>query len=506
MTGVDSERMGAGLLRPRIALERVNVHLAGRRVLHDVCWSLDAGQHWAFVGANGSGKSTLLRVIGGTQWIDHNGGTRTYSADGVRLQAVTRALTWIRSVSAEQHERYARLDLPLAGRAIVESGFDDAVYVHRPLDVRESQRVDELIERFGLQPFAQRPVRELSSGQIRRLLIARALVREPQVLVLDEFTNGLDRAAHREILDFLDRIAASVTLITASHRTTDFPASITHTATVRDGRIAAAGPGRPLERRSRGSLCAPVCAPETEPILVQFGDADVYRGETLVLRNIDWTLRRGDHTAIRGANGAGKSTFAGLLAGTIAAATGATVVRFGEHGPFDVWKLKERVAHVSDDLQIAYDQRETVEDVVDSGFPSSIGLFVEPTRQQRAAAAELIDRMGLDALRDRIFTELSFGERRKVLIARSLVRRPAIFILDEVWNGLDSAFGARLIELLGEMAASGTTLVVIAHDEDATIAALTPRICTIEDGSIREERRPPPAARERNGAARTQDT
>jgi molybdate transport system ATP-binding protein len=478
---------------PRISLHRVNVHLAGRQVLADVSWALEAGQHWAFVGANGSGKSTLLRVIGGTQWIDHDGGTRTYSADGARTQPVTRAAGWIRYVSAEQHERYARLQLPLAGRAILESGYEGSVYVHRPLDGRETRGVDDLIERFELQRFAERPLRELSSGQIRRLLIARALVRRPLVLILDEFTHGLDRAARRDVLAFLDRIAPSVALIVASHRPSDFPAATTHTATVRDGRVVTQR-GRPPERRVLRSVPAVPVATVAERVLLHFSNADVYRGTTLVLRNIDWTLRRGDHTAIRGANGAGKSTFAGLIAGTISAATGARIVRFGETGPFDLWKLKERVAHISDDLQTAYDQRETVEDVIISGFPSSIGLFIEPNAAQRAAADELIRRLGLDALRGRIFTQLSYGERRKVLIGRSLVRRPEIFILDEVWNGLDSAFRTALLDLLAELATTGTTLVVIAHDEDDAIAALTPRTCTIENGTIREERRPRPSA------------
>lgn len=470
---------------PRVSLEHINVHLAGRHVLNNISWSLNAGDHWAFVGANGSGKSTLLRVIAGTQWIDHDGGRRTYSPDGATQHVVARAMTWIRSVSPEQHEGYARLDLPLAGRSIVESGFDHSVYVQRALDARETARVDALIAQLGLGRFAHRPLNELSSGQFRRLLIARALVDEPRVLVLDEFTNGLDRAARADVLEFLDRIAPSVTLIVASHRAADFPAAITRTATVRDGRIATTETSRPPLRTTSGTAIPPVADARSREVLLRFRDADVYRGETLVLRGLNWALRRGDHTTIRGANGAGKSTFAGLIAGTLPAATGAHIERFGTTGPFDVWRLKERVALVSDDLQIRYDQSDTVEDVVASGFPSSIGLFVTPTPEQRAAANALLSRAGLDALRGRAFTRLSFGERRKVLIARSLVRRPDIFILDEVWNGLDAHFRRTFRDVLAELTQAGTTLVAIAHDDDE-LAVLAPRICTIENGTLRE--------------------
>jgi molybdate transport system ATP-binding protein len=484
-------RRGAGVERrlvmlPHITLDNVNVHLAGRRLLEDVSWRLEAGTHWAFVGANGSGKSTLLRVIAGTQWIDADGGRRTYSPDGFGIDAPTRAAGWIRAVTAEQHERYVRLDLPLAGRAIIESGFDDSLYVHRPPTASESARVDALVEGLDLGPFVERPMRELSTGQVRRLLIARAIARAPRVLVLDEFTNGLDAQARRDVLALLDRIAESVTLVVASHRPADFPAAITQTAVVSGGRVGLPTPGRP-PLHDRAAATAPRAAREPEPdVLIDIRGADVYRGHTLVLRDVCWRLRRGEHTAIRGANGAGKTTFAGLVAGTIPAATGARVERFGRTGAFNIWRLKERIAHVSDDVQIAYDMSDTVEAVVASGFPASIGLFTTPTVQQRTTVDDLIERFGLSGLRGRSLRELSFGERRKVLIARSLVRRPVIFILDEAWNGLDAAFRTALRALLTDLAATGTTLVTVAHDEDDDIvAALSPRVCSIEDGHVR---------------------
>jgi molybdate transport system ATP-binding protein len=312
-------------------------------------------------------------------------------------------------------------------------------------------------------------------------------VGEPRVLVLDEFTNGLDRAARHEVLTALERVAALTTLVIASHRADDFPALITHTATV-DAGIVVSRAGRPAAAPAPESVPPPMTsrAVHDPHVLLRFRNADVYRGDTLVLRDVDWELRQGEHTLVRGKNGAGKSTFAGLIAGTISAATGAAIERFGQTGPFDIWRLKERVAHVSDDLQIAYDRADIVEAVIASGFTASIGLFVEPTASQRAAVAELIDRIGIDALRGRSLRQLSFGERRKVLIARSLVRRPAILILDEVWNGLDVAFRTRLRSLLDELADGGTTLVAIAHEDDGDITALTPRVCEIDGGQVRE--------------------
>jgi len=195
-------------------------------------------------------------------------------------------------------------------------------------------------------------------------------------------------------------------------------------------------------------------------------NASVYRGTTPVLEHVDWSIAPGEHSAIFGENGSGKSTFAALMAGTLHPTAEGEVRRFGRTGPFDLWRVKERIVHVSDELQTIYTVNETVTGVILSGFASSVGLWHEPDAGERAIADELIARLELEPLRERRFLGLSFGERRKVLVARSLVRPPALLILDEIWNGLDVHFHALLATLLTELAAGGTTLLLIAHHEE----------------------------------------
>jgi molybdate transport system ATP-binding protein len=469
--------------RPLIELERVNVHLDGRHVLHDVTWVLRPGQQWAIVGPNGSGKSTLLGVIRGDRWIDRDGGVRRYALDGVE-QAVAAAAPRIGYISPELQERYARLDLGFSGRVLIATGLHDSVYLPRGLDPTERERVDALVDRFGLDAIAARPVRDLSFGQLRVLLVARALVRAPRVLVLDEFTNGLDRRMRRELLAFLERVAGTTHVVCASHRTSDLPATTNAHAVLTGGRIAMVGDGPPRSTRPpAGPGRRHAAAPVDDAPLVAIRGADVYRGERLVLRGIDWSLRRGEHTVIRGENGSGKSTFAELVAGTVHAAYGADIVRFGERGPFDLWELKRRIAHVSDELQTAYDVNPTAEDVVCSGYASSIGIMLAPDASRRADAVELMRRLGLDHLRVRRFLMLSFGERRKVLIARGLVHRPEVLILDEIWSGLDEQFRETLRAVLTDLAAGGTTVIVISHHDD-DLPAFVRRECLVAGGRI----------------------
>jgi molybdate transport system ATP-binding protein len=444
-----------------ISLREVNVHVNGHRALSDVCWDLEPGQHWAFTGPNGSGKSTLLRVIRGDQWIDPDGGERRFRFDGGE-QTALRATDYIGFVSPEQHEKYVRLELPMLGRNVIESGFDDSLYVHRPLDGDDARAVDAIVDQLDLGAIVTRRVHALSFGQLRRLLIARALVRRPRVLVLDEFTNGLDARARADVLALLDEVATRVQLVLASHRDDDFVAAVTHHAQLHDGRLAIHGAGRPARRARRRTVTAGERTPPGEP-LIAIAHADVYRGATLVLPDLNWSIRRGEHTALVGENGSGKSTFASVVAGTLSPAFGGEIRRSGRGGPFDVWRIKDEIAHVSEEWQIAFDINHTVEEVILGGFVASVGLFHEPDGAQRARTAELIAALGLEPLRDRPFMQLSFGERRKVLIARALVRTPALLILDEVWNGLDAGFRERLDVQLHDLAASGTTLLLIAH-------------------------------------------
>ena len=454
---------------PLVDLQHVNVHLDGHHALKDVTWSLKPGEHWAFAGANGSGKSTLLRVIRGSQWIDPDGGERTYGFDGTPRGPMS-AAAHIGFVAPEQQEKYVRLELPIDGRSVIASGFDDTLYVHGNLSGERSAAVEDIITRLDIGAFARKRVNALSFGQLRRLLIARALVRKPRILVLDEFTNGLDAGARRDVLSFLGTLTDAVQLILASHRFDDFIPAVTHHALMRDGRIVEHGAGQPhpLERAPRMHPPAIAAIQRDAGVvpMVEIRHADVYRGATHVLHNIDWSIRKGEHSAITGANGSGKSTFASVVAGTLAPVYGADIVRNGEPGPFDVWRIKEQIAHVSEEWQVAFDINHTVEEILLSGFAHSVGLFHEPDDTQRERAAVLIDELGLQPLRARPFMQLSFGERRKVLVARSLVRPPDLFILDEVWNGLDAGFRTLLEGHVRRLAEAETTFLLIAHHED----------------------------------------
>jgi molybdate transport system ATP-binding protein len=446
---------------PLVELEQVDVTLRGRSALADITWTLRAGEHWALTGANGSGKSTLLRVIRGEQWPDP-GGRRTYHFTDA---GAIGALAKIAYVSPEQQERHRRLAFAMSGRDVIASGLFGEDYVPVTLSSEQSENVDALIVELGLESAAKADARTLSHGALRRILVARALIASPQILLLDEFASGLDARARAALLALIDRICVRTTVVCASHRIDHFPRCINRELHLRAGRIT---PPHAPRRQPRFALSAagePAAPHPAHQPLVRLERADVVLDGSAILHGIDWTIEPGEHWVIRGENGAGKTTLARLIAGTVPAVLGSTVERFGQkrHTLDD---LKQRIVLLSDETQTDYDRNETTVAVVGSGFFSSVGLYSELDAGQRARVGELLERFDLREFAGRPFLQLSFGERRRALIARALVRKPAIFIADEATEGLDPGVRAAFLDLLDDLAGRGTTIIVVAHDGD----------------------------------------
>ncbi len=474
-----------------IELCGVNVKLGGRSILSDITWSLRPGEHWAVVGANGSGKSTFLRLVRGDQWPEPGVGRRTYRFDGVETRHPVGIRERIGLVSPEQQERYLRLDFGLTGRTAIATGFFNTDYLHAVPTPAQERRLDELIALLGIEHLAGRDVGTLSQGELRKILIGRALVREPRVLLLDEVTSGLDRGSRASILELLDRIAAAGTqTIFVTHRPSERLRATTHELRLRGGRIAASGPLTDLHPAHPPRRERPVVHPRAKAaaprFLIKIENADVYLDRQLVLRNIDWEVVPGRHWVIYGPNGSGKSTLAKLAAGLLHPAYGGRVRHFGSERPTHLWELKRRIAFLSDELQTAYEQDIPARLVIASGFFSSVGLYAKLGPEQERTVDRLVERFGLGRLIDRPFLRLSFGERRKILIARALVTRPEIVIVDEATSGLDAAFRTTFLELLEELAADGTALIVISHHEDDVPPVVTDELEMSEGRILRK--------------------
>jgi len=224
---------------PLIALTHADAWLAGRRVLDDVTWQLNPGEHWLVTGENGSGKSSFLRILHG-QLRPALGGSVAWPALGNPRDVwqLRRQVAWV-SPELQAAYRY-----PSTVRACIASGFTSSVGATRRPTAAEARRVDELLDELELRSLAERLLSTLSYGQARRALLGRLLANRPRVLLLDEPWEGLDAPMAELLSATLERVAADGTqLVCASHLATH-RSHFTHELTLAAGRVVRAGPTR----------------------------------------------------------------------------------------------------------------------------------------------------------------------------------------------------------------------------------------------------------------------
>jgi molybdate transport system ATP-binding protein len=454
-----------------IELDRVDVEIAGVTVLHDVSWRLEPGVNWGIVGPNGSGKSTFLGLMAGTRWPAPNRGTRRYDfGSGPETDALT-ARREIATVGPELQDRYARWDWNFDALAVVLSGLFRTDVPRKQPTPAETVRARALLRELGLAQLAERPFLELSRGEQRRVLIARAIAFGARVLLLDEPASGLDAKARSELDTVLEHAAAHAQWVATAHAVEDLPRRTTHVIELESGRIVRMGLRTEIEARVYPSMYPSsgesearerASSGESEP-LIDVRGADVWLGERRVLHAVDWQLHAGEHWLVTGANGAGKSTFLRLLHGQLRPARGGSICWPGLGAPRSVWALRRRIAWVSPALQADYRYRTTVRDCIASGFDSSLGLVRAPTAAEHDRVELLLERFALASLANRLVAELSYGQFRRVLLARTLAPSPRVLLLDEPWEGLDRATSRLLAARLDEAAAKGLQLVCASH-------------------------------------------
>jgi iron complex transport system ATP-binding protein len=261
---IDSVRLQTFASSPVLELRDVTYRRDGKEIIRGVSFTVNQGERWAMLGPNGAGKSTILGFCGAvthpTSGTVHVLGSQL---GRVELQALRRMIGHV-------NPRHP-LRSPLTVRDIVLTGLTGTIETTlrwRPT-AAEAERADALISSLGLGAKAGQRWPVLSQGERGRVLIARALICEPRLLLLDEPSTGLDIAAREQLLEAIDRLTQThpdVATVLVTHHLEELPSSTTHALLLADGRVVAAGPARAAVTTEN------VSAAFDHPIDVQFFD------------------------------------------------------------------------------------------------------------------------------------------------------------------------------------------------------------------------------------------
>lgn len=223
-------------------------------------------------------------------------------------------------------------------------------------------------------------------------------------------------------------------------------------------------------------------------------------GPRPVLHGLNLQLHHGEHTVVLGPNGAGKTALIKLLCRELYPVVTPTMrlELFGQ-SQVNLWQLRRRLGVMHSDLLDRPSPQLPVEELVLASFfgATRLGRCHQPSAAQCQRSGELLEQLQLADLRHRPFAELSEGQRRRVLLARALVHQPEVLVLDEPTNALDLRARHQLLALLRQLAASGTTLLLVTHQVEAIIPEIQRCVLLREgriaaDGSVTELLQPEP--------------
>ncbi len=491
--------------QPLIALEHCSVELGEQFALQDVSFALHAGQRWVLVGANGSGKSVLLKLLRGDMWPTATATgreQRRYCLQGECHAEPGLDKALIAYSAPERQDKYLRYNWNLKVVQIVATGlFDEDIPLTKPSAAQQT-RVMHMLKYLRLWSLRERRMLTLSYGQRRRVLLARMLVGRPKVLLLDEVFNGVDAATRRQLRKLLDDKRQAPTWVLAAHSAEDIPDSATHLLRLQQGQVVYTGPLQAEQiaqirrdaharhaaaRRRVNAATLHLPKPSVDQKLITLREVALFRDYRPVLQAVNWTVNAGEHWAIVGANGSGKSSLLLLLYGDLHPALGGVVERagFAPGTPISQWKA--RVGYLSPELQADHFAAGTIEDIVASGRYASVGLNHSLTVADRRAATPWLKFFGIAGLRERGPRQVSYGQMRLALLARSMINKPQLLLLDEPFTGLDPDLHAHAMATLQRLAAAGTQLIMAVHDA-ADIPPIVQHVLRIgRDGRVIQE-------------------
>jgi molybdate transport system ATP-binding protein len=460
-------------------------------ILPNTCWEIKTNQQWAILGPNGSGKSSLARALTGDMPVVR--GTITHNCQRPPRDSIGYVSLELQQRLIEREEGQDEARFFSGGIGTFIKARQTILSTANNTDT-EDVDLDRIVSLLDINYLLDRSIRYLSAGEMRKVLIARALMKSPRLLILDEPFEGLDEYSRNQLAELIvDLTNQQIQIILVTHRSEEILPEISHILCLKDCRVFLKGrreevlaSGKMGQLHNENNLASlsdpkngigsPSLPTAKSPVLIVLKNTTVKYGDVPVLDNLNWTMKYGENWAILGPNGSGKSTLLSLIIGDNPQAYTNEVYLFGRRrgSGESIWDIKKRVSIVSSELQVHYRKRMRVFDVVLSGFHDSIGLYRRSTGEQKSAAQHWMEIIGIYDKAKLWFDQLSYGQKRMVLLARSMVKLPTLLVLDEPCEGLDQLNRRIILEVIDDIGKQTQThLLYVTHHQDEIPICIT---------------------------------
>lgn len=466
-------------------------------VFPDTNWTIRSGELWAIIGNNASGKTTLLKFLAGRiplaggklrfPFLEDSKGTEPYTQGAHYSQFISlvefhAGSSLLRHPDMYYQQRYHSSESQ--GTVPVWEFLLESLEIQNqpPLETRNPKEpIKYWADKLGISCLLDRVLSQLSNGESKKLIILRALIREPRLLFLDAPYSGLDAPSRLLLHDLLERIPSLGLGVVVTSLDWELPPPATHIIKLDSmtiawqGRVMDYPSGEQLDSMIPGTCPSPL-PPFSIPgvslkfrefrLAVSINQIVIRYGVRNILKGIDWEIRKGECWALLGPNGSGKSTLLSIILADNPQAYANEITLFDRpRGSGEsIWEIKRMIGFISSELHLFCNREINCLDLVCSGWTDSLGSpgIADPELVRRSEY--LLGYLKISRLKSHSFLRVSSGEQRLVLLARALVKDPPLLVLDEPFQGLDRRNRDLVLGLLGQIGPDPErTLVLVTH-------------------------------------------
>ena len=488
--------MSAETLEPVVRLQAVALHYGKTQALAGVTLDIPAGRMVGLIGPDGVGKSSLLSLIAGA---------RAVQAGSVQVLGGDMASKAHRDVVCPRIAYMPQgLGKNLYPTLSVEENLQFFARLFGHGGAERRRRIDELTRSTGLHAFLQRPAGKLSGGMKQKLGLCCALIHDPDLLILDEPTTGVDPLARAQFWDLIERIrrqrpAMSVMVATAYM---DEAQRFHWLVAMDEGRVLATGAPQELlartgcdsledvfialmpEEKKRGhqAVVIPPLQVDDADVAIEAQGLTMRFGDFTAVDHVNFRIRRGEIFGFLGSNGCGKSTTMKMLTGLLPASDGQAWLFGKPVDPHDI-DTRRRVGYMSQAFSL-YGELTVRQNLV-----LHAQLFHVPADQQAARVQAMVERFELQEVLDALPESLPLGVRQRLSLAVAMVHQPELLILDEPTSGVDPIARDRFWQLLADLSRRDrVTIFISTHFMNE--AARCDRMSMMHAGRVLDSDRP----------------
>jgi molybdate transport system ATP-binding protein len=439
-----------------LSLEDISLKRGRNTVISSLSYNLPIGKNLCIIGSMASGKTTLIDAIcgnipiysGRVIWhiLEKNG--YVFEQIGYLPQRHKLPVHFIEDQYYQRRFNSTALDNIPTVKELVYKLTTDIECAHR------------VILDTQLESLIDMPYMLLSNGQTRRLGLACVLVKTPKFLLLDQPFTGLDGENSLMLSETLNHLnTKGIHYILGG----EIPQEVSlHNMQFLD--IDAKSTAKRAWKIPESPSEMEIRVDDEREIVVSFKNLNIQYGKKKVFENFNWEVHSGEHWLLQGANGSGKSTLISLIFADHPQAYSNDIMILGMHrgNGESIWEVKKEIGFFSPELLRYYDKPITVLQVIHSGYQDIVGLITIPHDTQIDKIRQFLGLWQIEDLEERIFTQLSFGEQRMVLLLRAMIKYPKLLLLDEPLQGLDEHTKLFLIEQIRDFC-KDITLIYIAH-------------------------------------------